>query len=145
MIILALDVDGTLIRNVTEPVPRPFLRAFFETLPMITERVCIYSAADPAYVERAFSLLVSTQRAPQTLLAFPRVRWERVGYKRMYRAAELFSGNPADVVLVDDLERFIHPAERSQWEPIPTFHDNPTDAELLRILRRLFQRNLTRT
>lgn len=144
MIILALDVDGTLIRNVIEPVPRPFLGVFLEALPMITERVCIYSAADPSYVERAFLHLVGKKRAPQTLLTYPRVRWERAGHKRMRRASELFSGNPADVVLVDDLEQFIHPSERSQWEPIAPFVDDPGDAELLRILRRLFQRNLTK-
>jgi hypothetical protein len=136
--ILALDLEGTLISNAMSCFPRPGLRAFLEGCHGNFQRVVVFTAVAEKRVRPILDVLVDEASAPSWFRTVEIVAW--TGEVKDLR----FIGgcDPVEVLLVDDLESYVHPEQRAQWVPIvPFVAPYPeTDRELERVMRRLVER-----
>jgi NLI interacting factor-like phosphatase len=136
--ILALDLEGTLISNAVSCFPRPGLRQFLDFCHAHFQRVVIYTTVPEPRGRAVIAALVADGAAPPWMRDAEFVPWSgNVKDLRFIEGAET-----ASVLLVDDLETYVHPEQRAQWIPIALFAAPypESDRELKRITAELRRR-----
>jgi NLI interacting factor-like phosphatase len=140
--ILALDLEGTLISNAMSCFPRPGLYEFVEGCQQIFERIVLFTAVSGSRVHPILELLASDGSAPAWFRDVEVVSWTG-NVKDLH-----FIGRctPNEVLLVDDMEGYVHPNQREQWVAIASFAPPypPTDRELARVMEELRRRTSPR-
>lgn len=128
---LALDLEGTLISNAVSCFPRPGLRDFLIGVECQFDRLVVYTTVAPMHVRRLAKDLANEGLVPHWLADVEIVIWQG-GIKdlRFIPGADI-----ERTLLVDDIEAYIHPEQRSQWIKIEPFEPPypSTDRELARV------------
>ena len=133
--VLALDLEGTLISNAVSCFPRPGLYAFLEFCRDRFDRVVLFTTVPENRCRPILNALVDEGSAPAWLRDIEFVEW--TGPHKDLRFIR--DADAATALLVDDLETYVHPEQRSQWIPIAQFAAPypPTDTELGHVIERL--------
>lgn len=132
--VIALDLEGTLIKDQIDPQPRPGLYEFLEVLPRITARIVMMTTVPESKFREIAQSLVAQGVAPPWFVQVEYVTWQRP-YKDMLQIPGIT--DPSEALLVDDYEGYVHPDQRHCWLQVETFFDQKNDQELRRMMRRL--------
>ena len=136
--VLALDLEGTLISNAVSCFPRPGLRQFLDFCHAHFKRVVIFTTVSERRGRAVIAALIADGIAPAWMGDAEFVRWfGNVKDLRFIKGTEV--GN---VLLVDDLQTYVHPEQRAQWVPIDLFAAPypESDRELERVTAELRKR-----
>lgn len=115
--IIALDVEGTLVSNAVSQVPRPGLRTFLEACADLATEVVIFTSVPETRFRQMAAHLVSRGEAPEWFSRATFVQWQGP-YKRI----SFISGSEDEAaVLVDDMGLGVHPDDRAHWIAVPPF------------------------
>ncbi|MEL6547304.1 MAG: NIF family HAD-type phosphatase [Myxococcota bacterium] len=136
--ILALDLEGTLITNAVSQFPRPGLREFLEFAQTSFERVVIYTAVSENRTRPIIEQLYSEGVIPDSFAT----DWIYVDWSGAKKDLRLIPHcEPENVLLVDDQETYILETQLSQWIPIVEYAvPDSEDQELFRVRRLLEER-----
>ncbi len=116
--IIALDLEGTLISNAMSQFPRPGLYGFLEFCRNNFQRVVLFTAVSESRTKNIVQILVESGDAPSWFAEdLEYIKWEGI-YKDLR-----FIGNaePNEILLVDDQEAYIHPEQIECWIRVPEF------------------------
>jgi len=136
--VLALDLEGTLISNAVSCFPRPGLYAFLEFCRSHFDRVVIFTAVAEERGRFILDTLAEEGSAPSWMRVIDFVEWSGP-FKDLRAIGDI---DPGSVLLVDDLQSYVHPEQHSQWIPIEQFAAPypETDRELNRVTEELRRR-----
>lgn len=127
---IALDLEGTLISNVVSQFPRPGLYGFLEVARRSCSRLLVFTAVRQPLFREVAATLVAEGAAP---LWFADLEcWTLAGE---FKDLSLIPGvEVKHAVLIDDLEAYVHPAQRDRWIRIRQFDPlDENDLELARV------------
>lgn len=114
---VALDLEGTLISTAVSQIPRPGLHAFLDALHEWVPRVVIFTAVrEPAFRQIAARLVLDGY-APQWFADIEYVCWS--GEVKDLRFIQGVA--PMSVLIVDDLDAYIHQDQIAQLVRIAPF------------------------
>lgn len=136
--VLALDLEGTLISNAVSQIPRPGLFEFLSHCRELFPRVVMFTTVHEARFRQVAGGLVKEHYAPDWFAEMEYIHWHGATKDLKFVPGV----DPAEIVLVDDFEKYVHPGQESQWLQIDYF-DHPysnTDiglAKAISVLRRL--------
>ena len=131
---LALDLEGTLILNAGNPIPRPGLREFLEFCRSRFPRILIYSAVDSDTFRSLALALTVDGHAPVWFGELEHCLWDY--HTARYKDLRAIPGGSVDRTgIIDDTPQAIHPDQMENWIPIQPFEsvDPETDSELTRL------------
>ncbi len=136
--VLCLDLEGTLISNAVSQLPRPFLKEFLDGCEVLFERIAMYTSVPESTFRTIAALLVSEGVVPAWFQAVEYIDWEGP-VKDLAFVGEVA---PDEVILVDDIDLVVHPAQRCQWIRVEPFVApySASDTELKRVLGELKRR-----
>jgi len=133
--VLALDVEGTLISNAMSQFPRPGLKAFLAFCQQVFPEVVLFTAVSEPRTLKCMQTLVEEGSVEPEVASIVYIPWEGPKkdlsfVQKLYPDASL-----EEILIVDDLEEYIVPEQRSQWVPIESWVSPyvDTDRELERI------------
>ena len=136
-IVLALDLEGTLISNAMSQIPRPGLYAFLSRCVQLFPRVVMFTTVKEERFRQIANLLVQEGVAPPWFASVEYVAWQGET-----KDLNFIPGiDPQDALLVDDFEKYVHPGQESRWLKMDYF-DYPyeeTDQGLAKMLKVLEQ------
>lgn len=115
--IIALDIDGTLVSNAVSQIPRPGLRTFLEACADLATEVVIFTSVPETRFRQMAEDLVSRGEAPEWFPLTTFVRWQGP-YKRI---SFIPGADDDSAILVDDMEPHVHPNDRAHWIAVPPF------------------------
>lgn len=134
--VVALDLEGTLISNAVSQIPRPGLYDFLEACDAMFSRIVVFTTVRETLFRKVARLLVEEGLAPEWFADVEYVDWS--GDKKDLRFIE--NVEPAEVLLVDDFERYVHPEQLAQWVKAAYFgHPYSSDDAELRHLTRVLK------
>lgn len=134
---IALDLEGTLVSSAVSQFPRPRLFDFLSGCRELVERVVMFTTVREPRFRKIAELLVREGHAPPWFAAIEYIVWSgpRKDLSFVPRA------RVEEVLLVDDVELYVEPSQRSQWIPVGGFEPpGVDDVELLRVLHELRDR-----
>jgi hypothetical protein len=138
-IVIALDLEGTLISNAVSQFPRPGLYSFLEYCHKNFYRIVIYTAVSEFHFRNIAKTLVDLGEVPDWFANLEYIRWNG-----KYKDLSLVPGtNTSSIVLIDDREEYIKPEQKDRWIYIPGY-DYPyskDDSELGKVMQKLSQIN----
>ncbi len=134
--VIALDLEGTLISNAISQIPRPGLWEFLEGCHSVATRVVIFTAVKEDRFRAIARTLVTDGLAPPWFFEIEYVRWSG-RYKDL---TPLMNEHRCPVVLVDDHADYVQPDQRQHWISIVPFDPRRPDAELSGVLTELQKR-----
>ena len=134
---IALDLEGTLISNALDPLPRPGLCDFLDFCVETFEHVVLMTAIPEMLSRKVLTGLVDTEHAPPGIEHIKYINWEGQYKDLRYVSKE----NPEQVLLVDDNWTVIHPDQEEQWIPVlPWISPYPqSDQELVEVKERILE------
>lgn len=135
--ILALDLEGTLVSNAMSQIPRPGLYRFLDLCNEHFPRVVLFTAVRRPLALEVVKRLVEDGFAPPWFANIEYIDWSGP-YKDLTR----FVGEGC--LLVDDLEGYVAPGQQGSWLRIQNF-ESPypsDDVELQRVWAELEARIL---
>jgi hypothetical protein len=116
--IIALDLEGTLISNAMSQFPRPGLYHFLEFCRNNFQRVVLFTAVSESRTKNIVQILVESGDAPSWFAEdVEYTKWE--GQYKDLRFIE--NAGTHEILLVDDQEAYIHPEQMECWIRIPEF------------------------
>lgn len=131
--VLALDLESTLVSNAVSQFSRPGLHDFLTWALSTFERVVLFTSVREAHARQVLHTLVEYGEAPAAIEHIEHVVWSGpVKDLSFVRDASI-----AEILLVDDQERYIVSEQRSQWIPIDEWNApyGGEDRELERVRR----------
>lgn len=138
--VLALDLEGALISNAVSVFPRPGLFRFLICCRPLFERIVVFTTVTESRFRQIAATLAEEGFAPAWFTSIEYIPWS--GPTKDLRFVP--DTDVDHVLLVDDLELYVHPDQRTQWIPIggfePPFVED--DGELDRVLEQLARRVL---
>ena len=134
--VIALDLEGTLISNAVSQIPRPGLWTFLDGCRSLATRVVVFTAVSEDRFRAIAERLVADGLAPPWFSGVDYVRWSG-RYKDL---TPLMHEHGCPVLLVDDHAGYIHPDQQQHWIPITPFDPQRPDTELATVLTELQQR-----
>jgi hypothetical protein len=124
--IVALDLEGTLISNAMSQFPRPGLYQFLEFCRNNFQRVVLFTAVSEPRTRNIIQVLVEAGDAPAWFAEdVEYIQWE--GTYKDLRFIE--NAEPKDILLVDDQEAYIHPEQIECWIRVPEFEPPYSDLD----------------
>jgi hypothetical protein len=138
-IIVALDLEATLISNAVSQFPRPGLYSFLESCHNNFFRIVIFTTVKEFQFRKIAKILAESQKVPDW---FPDL--EYVNWHGKYKDLSFIPNKKRDrVILIDDMEEYIKPEQKNSWFYIPGYHYPypDDDSELKQIKDKLFQLN----
>lgn len=134
-IIVALDLEGTLISNAVSQFSRPGLYSFLEYCHDNFCRVVIFTAVNELKFRQIAKTLVEHKKAPSFFASLEYINWSGK-YKDLK-----FIQNKQDykIVLIDDRKEYIKPEQKLNWIYIPEYEYpySKNDSELEKIKKKL--------
>jgi hypothetical protein len=115
--VLALDLEGTLISNAVSQIPRPDLFYFLCECKQLFLRIVMFTTVPEPRFRDIATLLVQESLAPNWFSRIEYVHWH--GATKDVRFVP--NADALQVLLVDDFERYVHPGQESQWLQIEEF------------------------
>ncbi|MBB3182277.1 HAD family hydrolase [Variovorax sp. Sphag1AA] len=137
-LVLALDLEGTLISTAVSQFPRPGLFEFLERCHEMFSRVVVFTAVNEPTFRKIAQRLATEGTVPSWFPELSYVRWNGDT-----KDLTLIPGAHIDnVFLVDDLSAYVHPGQQANWIEIAPFvppYDD-SDVELAKVLAELEKR-----
>ena len=128
-IVLALDLERTLIDDALSGQPRPGLREFLAFCQATFARVVIFTTVDEADAREVMADLDSAGHLPPHF----REGLDFIDWAGEYKDLAFVPGAPpAEIILVDDDAGWIRSDQRDSWIPIAPWDGGP-DGELIRV------------
>ncbi len=136
-IILALDLEGTLISNAVSQIPRPGLMEFLNYASSTFNRIVMFTSVPQKVVAEITSLLVLEGRAPEWSHHLPYIEWDGPTKDLRFVSAEL-----GEALLLDDHGAYVHPGQHFLWIEAPLFAAPYSDGDegLQLVIQRLEER-----
>ncbi len=137
-VVLALDLEGTLISNAMSQIPRPGLFKFLTRCAQLFPRIVIFTTVQEKKFREIAVLLVKERLVPTWFEDIEYIHWQGSTKNLEFVPESMIE----EILLVDDFEQYIHPGQESQWLQIEYF-DYPyleTDTGLSRVLEILESR-----
>ena len=129
--IIALDLEGTLIRDQLDPRPRPHLYDFLTALRWKSKRIVMMTAVPEENFREIAWRLADQGAAPGWFAQLEYVLWERP-HKDLLQIPGV--KDKSETLLIADSEGYIHPEQKDRWVDIETFFDQgDADQELARL------------
>ena len=131
-LIVALDLEGTLISNAVSVFPRHNLRSFADSVLELADEVVLYTSVNSDYAISYLRLLTEEGHLPPGFAdRIPCIAWS--GPTKDLANVPGFGSDT--VLLVDDQPGVIHPGQEAFWLRIDEFMPpfDQEDAELERI------------
>ena len=139
--ILALDLEGTLISDAYSRIPRPGLRAFLDPLPALFDEIVLFTAAGERETRESLAEIVASDHAPDWVAEIRYVDWGGNRSGSITKDLRRVDDDPARVLMVDDHpELFMEPDQAERWVPISSWDGEGEDDELERVLEELKRR-----
>ena len=135
---IALDLEGTLISNAVSIFPRPGLYDFLEFCRNSFPNVVLFTTVKEERVRQVIKILVDEDVVPAWFQDIPYIHWTG----KIKDLGFIQNASPEEILLVDDMEIYIHPEQTKQWIPISCF-ESPypkTDRELVSLTKHLKSR-----
>ena len=137
-LVLALDLEATLISSAVSQFPRPMLFEFLEHCRALFARIVMFTTIREERFRVIAKTLVDEGSAPSWFQQLECVAW--TGPTKDLR----FIPNcaPEDAVLVDDLASYVHPGQEERWVQVEPFEPpfNGSDRALEKVLDELEER-----
>ena len=129
--ILATDLEGTIIRDNREPIPRPGLYDFLTFCHANFDQIVMFTTVHESKFREIAEGLIAAGEAPGW---FQHIEYiSKVGEYKDLR--QIPDADLQDVLLLDDYEGYVDPAQKGQWIPIETFFEQENDRELDRVTK----------
>lgn len=138
-VVLALDLEGTLISNSVSQFPRPFVSDFLEQASRLFPRLVMFTTVPERLFRQIAGTLVTEQAVPPWFQELECVEWDG----RTKDLAFIRDCNVDETLLVDDYAAYVHPGQESQWVQVQPFEppfESSDDSELRQVLVRLEER-----
>ena len=116
-VVLALDLEGTLISNAMSQIPRPGLHAFLMRCSELFPRIVMFTTVKEDRFRVIARLLVSEGVAPAWFADVEYVHW----HGETKNLAFVPDASVESTLLVDDFEKYVHPGQERQWLQIEYF------------------------
>jgi NLI interacting factor-like phosphatase len=136
--VLALDLEATLISSAVSQFPRPLLFEFLERCQELFPRIVMFTTIREERFRHIAKTLVDEGSAP---------RWfehlEYVDWSGPTKDLSLIPGcAPEHALLVDDLAGYVHPGQESRWVQVEPFEPpfDSADHGLAQVLEELKER-----
>jgi len=114
---LALDLEGTLLSNAMSQIPRPGLYDFLVGCEALFGRIVIFTAVAELRFRSIAALLAAEGHAPGWFADIEYVQWNGETKDLTY----VHGVEPGEVLLVDDLQEYVHPGQEDQWVRVAPF------------------------
>lgn len=129
-LVLALDLEATLITDVFSQIPRPGLRKFLEFCDRKFSRIVIFTGASEEYFREVAIKLVNNGEAPSWFANLEYIHWD----KQIKDLTLIPNASLDKTLIIDDYYPYIHPEQKENWIPIEPFYEHcHNDQELARI------------
>jgi len=115
-IVVALDLEGTLISDAMHCMPRPGLSEFLDFCKQTFERVVLYTTVNEERCRWIINELADRKEVPEWFLDVEYIPWVVAGNTKDLR--NISHVEPSQCLLVDDNEIYVHPGQREQWVQI---------------------------
>ncbi len=115
--LIALDLEGTLVSNAMSIFPRPGLHTFLTRCLEHGERVVVFTAVSTPRARSIVELLANEGTAPSWFGQVAIVEWSGPYKDLRFAGIE----DPTTGLLVDDLESYILPEQKAQWISIEPY------------------------
>lgn len=115
--VIALDLEGTLISNAISQIPRPGLYNFLKQLKILFPRVVIFTAIEEVRFRKIAQILVAEAFAPHWFINIEYIIW----WGKIKDLAFIPNALVSQILLLDDIEEYIHPDQKNQWILVPRF------------------------
>lgn len=117
-VVIALDLEGTLISNAVSQIPRPHLHAFARFCCERFARIVLFTAVPGDRCHQILATLTDEGVLPRAFVE----RCEHVSWSGPYKDLRFVEGaDPRAVLLVDDQEPCVHPEQRDRWIAVHEF------------------------
>lgn len=131
-VVLALDLEGTLISSAVSQFPRPHLFSFLERCQTLFSRIVMFTTVN----EPRFRQIAQTLADEHTVPAwFPQI--EYVHWDGATKDLSFIPGcDVEDAWLVDDIAAYVHPGQHVQWVQVEPFEPpfDQSDTGLTKVL-----------
>ena len=138
-LVVALDLEGTLISNAISAFPRPGLKLFIENVLKTADRVVMFTTVPEDHARGLLQIIEGEGILPAGFAAAV----EFVPYSGKTKDLSAV-GEPAaaTVLLVDDQPSMVHPGQEANWIPIAEFTPpfDQEDHELERVTQIISKR-----
>jgi len=115
-IVIALDLEGTIISDEQHRIARPGLYDFLTACGKFA-RIVVYTMVDEETTQEIVEELVAKGHAPEWFLGVQWVDWH--GVETDYKDLNLISeASSKTAIIVDDYKTFVHPQQTDRWVPI---------------------------
>jgi hypothetical protein len=126
--ILALDLEHTLISSAVSCFVRPHLDEFLKWADNQFEHIVLFTTVSPEHVRRLQRKLLTIGETGELFCSLQCVPWPCKGKKDL----RFVSNNWKNVLMIDDIPKiYAVEAQLSQWLAIPAFEGDSEDTELL--------------
>ena len=133
---IALDLEASLIDNAISGMPRPGLHMFIEFCIENFDRIALLTTVDEPDARDVLYSLADSDAIPEEFTTVEYIHWQGQ-YKDLGCAKDISTD---EILFVDDDENWIHPDQTNQWIAIKPWHGDTEDKELSRIQHALRER-----
>ena len=110
-IVIALDLEGTLISNAVSQIPRPGLYPFLQFCHKNFCRLVIFTAVNELRFRNIARTLADLGEVPCWFVALEYIKWDGE-----YKDLSFVPGvDSRQVLLIDDREEYVKPEQKEQW------------------------------
>lgn len=138
--ILALDLEGTLIDNALDNVPRSGLYNFLEFCKSKFERIVIMTAIDIKTFINTKNILIENNFVPDWFANIEYINYHDLPESNFGEFKDLrciSMDNPGVALIIDDMESNIRENQKQNWIFIRTFYGSSSDNELIKLKKYL--------
>jgi hypothetical protein len=136
--VLALDLESTLISTAVSQIPRPGLFSFLKEVHRLFNRIVIFTAVDEVKFRQIARRLVFDKFAPDWFVNLEYIHW----HGKVKDLSFIENAQIDDIIIVDDMEIYIHPNQKCHWLKIKCFEYpySDEDCELVDVLANIRSR-----
>ena len=121
---LVLDIEGTLVSNAVSIFPRHELYKFLEFVKTKFDRIVVMTCLEERKFREVAHVLCVEGSAPKWFENLEWINWSKfyfVDQPQLYKNLKFINEDISDIYIIDDMERYIDPDQKSQWIPIKSF------------------------
>ena len=135
--IIALDIEGTLISNAISIFPRPGLNTFLEFLDASFSRIVVMTALEDRIFRKIAKILSDEGTTPLWFNDLEYCSWKGQFDLKYKDLRCIPDSNIQNVLIIDDMEEYIHPDQKQCWIQIRPFNTPyfENDRELFRLIQ----------
>ena len=133
---LALDLEASLIDNAISGAARPGLRTFIEYCMETFERVALLTTVEESDAREVLYALADAGHVPEAFASVEYIDWQGEFKDLRY----VNDSNPSDILFLDDDKNWVHPEQMAQWIAIKPWLGDTDDIELSRVQKAISDR-----